>query len=275
MNGDITSRLRENFEWLRRDTECSDALRRGLFELLANEMKALTAPPSAAELKELLDSLDISDAESTAQLSLMLCRDTDKACHEVTCHKSAPKHISYMRSHASDRAFRIFSEQLADMSVTYGTDFKSICEDTYDRRVDACILPLESTDGGLLMTFRTLVLKYELSIFSACRVRQNDDSVLTLALLTPERHRCGEIAEFYLPSVPVGTLETLTRVTRVFDTSLLRAATVGSEYSDEYTIHAAAHIPQGLISAFDLCLEALYPSYTPLGNYSLLKNGKE
>lgn len=270
MDDTFMSRLRENFEWLRRDSDASGTLKAGLLSSLAGELSLRDPVPTPEDALAMLDALGISDAESTAALSLLLFREKKDGQHETV-----PSHISYMRSQASDRAFRIFSEHYENMSVSYGTDFKSICEDVYDKRADACILPLESTDSGLLMSFRSLVLKYELSIFAACRVRQNDDSLLTLALLTPERHVIGDIAEFYLPSVPLGSLETLSKVAEVFGTSLLRASTVASEYPGEYNIHACALIPTHMTSAFDFCLETLYPSYTPLGNYSLLNNGKE
>ncbi len=271
MEDSILAAFRGNFDWLRRDGELSDTLRHALLKELAAPVPADMAP---SELAELLDALGIRNAQSTAELARLLSAE-----RAVPPHTRVPQRVSYLRSLASDRAFRIFSEECKGMSAGYGTDFKSICEDVYTERADACILPLESSEDGLLMSFRALALKYELSVYAACRVRQNDESVLTLALMTAAFEGCGDRTELYIPSANTGTLEELSELVSALDCRFLRVSTVSSEYSGEYGIHACVQCSDeaqtDACGALRLCLETLYPSYISLGNYKLLNNGKE
>lgn len=267
----LLAAFRGNFDWLRRDGELSDTLRHALLKELA---ASCTTDISPSELAELLDALGIRNARYTAELARLIA-----AARAAAPRQRVPQHVSYLRSLASDRAFRIFSEECEGMSAGYGTNFKSICEDVYTERADACILPLESSEDGLLMSFRTLALKYELSVYAACKVRQNDESVLTLALMTAALEGSGDRTELYIPSAHTGTLEELSELVSALDCRLLRVSTVSSEYSGEYGIHACVQCTdvtqENTCGALKLCLETLYPSYISLGNYKLLNNGKE
>lgn len=269
----LLSALHNNFEWLRHDSNNSEILHRALLKELTLSLNSEIKPDKLAEI---LDSLGALDAHHTAWLSRLIC-DNSPLCRSND--REVPKRISYLRSPTSDRAFKIFSEQYPDLSASYGADFKSICEDVYSERADACILPLESSESGLLISFRTLALKYELSVYAACNIRQNDDSVLTLALMTSNFKGHGDRSEIYIPSATLGSLEQLSDLIVSLDCRLLRILTVSSEYSGEYDIHACIQTPIGLYNNVEnplrLSLEILYPSCISMGDYLLFNNGKE
>ncbi len=257
--------IKKNFAWLEADAERTDVLYRAVLADLAKELCRDGILPSPADALEAFHSAGQSDTVLFARFCEMLTEG--HADEHFTDYSPIPKRVSYLRSPMTDKAFMAFSEMFPGLSAVYGADFKSICEDVYYERSDACILPLESSSDGLLMSFRKLLLKYELCIHSVCEQRQNDDSRLTIALLTSAPSFNGDLLEFYIPSSSHGSIETLCKVTAFFGGTVVRTSTVMSEYSSGVDIHMCIKIADNSKNAFVYCLEALYPSHMILGNY--------
>ena len=257
---------RENFAWLRRDSEASQELYSSVLRELAGSMTSGGVLPSPTEAKELFFDLCGTDVGIFAHFCSQLT-----SIHPYIISKydsdSVPKRVSYLRSHLTDKAFSRFSDMCGTLSAVYGADFKSICEDVYYERSDACILPLESTVDGLLMSFRNLLLKYELCVYAVCEVRQNDDSILTMALLTSETVFHGDRFEFYFPSAPIGTLEDINSIVRTLGGTVVRCSSITTEYSSEAELHICVRMSDSAKDSLFFCFDALYPSYMILGNY--------
>ncbi len=265
-----TEILKSNLAWLQHDIQNTDVLYRACLEKLAD----LAADMTPGEAKGIYDSICETNVRGFA-LFCSLIVSKSKAHHEQVADISSPRSVSYLRSHMTDKAFNIFSNNLGSLSAVYGPDFKSICEDVYYERTDACILPLESSSDGLLMSFRQLLLKYELNIFAVCDVIQNDDSTLTLALLTAHPSNHGELCEVYFPSVPTGALEDICAIISTLGGKIQRVSSICSEYAFEADHHICIDMQNTCLDALKFCFDALYPSHMILGNYSNLNKGKE
>lgn len=80
------------------------------------------------------------------------------------------KRIVCFKSALSEPAFACFSTELASAKLTFSDGFKGACEDVYNNFADACILPLMSSDDGLMTSFLRLARKYELHAAHACEL---------------------------------------------------------------------------------------------------------
>lgn len=273
MNDGVNSVLKDNFAWLEQDAASSRVLYRSALSDLAESLKSHGNLPSPSEAKAVFDDISCGDVRLFAEFCSILTKDAKKG--EERGKKFIPKRVSYLRSQMTDKAFSFFSGTDSTMSAVYGADFKSICEDVYYERSDACILPLESSADGLLMSFRNLLLKYELWIYDICELKQNDDSLLTMALLTASAVDNGDVCELYFPSSAAATVEDISAVIRTLGGNILRVSTVKSEYIAQSDIHICVKVPEYNKFALGYCLDALYPSHMILGNYSNFNNGKE
>lgn len=91
--------------------------------------------------------------------------------------------ISYLRNPYTDKAYSTFSKYLNNPTVRYCDDFVSVCEDVYYGRAGLCILPLENSSEGRLVSFSRLISRYELHIVMECSVETGHESSTRFALL--------------------------------------------------------------------------------------------
>ena len=266
--------LKDNFAWLKRDFEATRVLYRATLAELAANLTAGGVLPSPIEAKEAFSELCGSDVRLFAEFCSMIV-SSQKELGEEAPENQNLKRVSYLRSPMTDRAFNVFSEKLGTLSAAYGADFRSICEDVYYERSDACILPLENSSDGLLMSFRRPLLKYELYIRAVCDVRQNDDSLITLALLSASPGTYGDTCEVYFPSASLGDLEKISSAVSTLGGTVTRCSTVASEYSEEADIHLCIRIPESGKRAIYYFFDALYPSHMILGNFTKFNSGKD
>lgn len=253
--------LRNNLAWLRHDEMHSAELYRSVLTELAHDICKGDTLPYPADAKAEFSDICPMDMRIFAQFCGILTKDVwdDTEVREIL-------NIAYVRSAMTDKAFAAFSANDASMSASYGADFRSVCEDVYYERSDACILPLESSQDGLLMSFMKLILKYELWIHGVYRYRTEDDSFVTLALLTATPDSTGDVFELYLPSSAKATAEDICAAVSVLGGVVLRISTVSTENGDN-DIHASVKLPNDKTSALRYFLDAMYPSHMILGNY--------
>lgn len=258
----------ENFSWLKLEYARLDDLKRALLKEIAASMGSCEMPSPT----ELLD-MYVSLAESLSPSEFMrLCsafKDRLSPSEEFSTSPPSPQSVIYLRSNVSDRAFDCFSSKFNGLGAHYGTDFKSICEDVYYDKYDACILPLESSSDGLLMSFRHLLVKYELYIVDTFTAKQNDGTVLTLALIAGSKHQGhGGTYELYFPGVDRSDIINITEIITSAGGSILRINSIRAEHGDDCDHHVCADIPADNANALLYCFGALYPSYIILGNYN-------
>lgn len=82
------------------------------------------------------------------------------ACKKIVCFGTA----------VSKPAFDRFATVLEDAEISYVDDFRSACEDVYNRFADACILPIMSSEDGVMTSFLRLARQFELHAHHVCTV---------------------------------------------------------------------------------------------------------
>lgn len=84
--------------------------------------------------------------------------------------------ISFVKNKYADSAFEIFSRSVANAKPNYASSFKESCEDVTDGRCEFCILPIANSLDGRLMSFYSLLDRYELKICEIASVEDEDSS---------------------------------------------------------------------------------------------------
>jgi len=198
----------------------------------------------------------------------------------LKCEKYSPSaKIAYFRNVYADAAFRAFSEHLGTPTVTYTSDFNSVCEEVYYGRSDMCLLPLDNSRDSKLVSFYKLIEKYELFPIYSCDVATPDGSITTrYALLRrapalPERdqrdadHGC--LLEFTLSPDEDVTLADVLYAAELCKLSLYKLDSLPSTYTDgAFTYDIVLSISGAdALDAFILFLSLFVPQYEMLGVY--------
>ena len=179
-----------------------------------------------------------------------------------------PKSAVYFRTPVSDRAYSLFSKKYKGLGAMYASDFKTVCEDVYYDRADACILPLESSDDGLIMSFRNMLLKYELTITSIVTIGIGEDKYQTIALLTNGSYDTnGNVCELCLTSVASDFLMSYCESLSHFDATLVRITSVPSKIRGKYDHHICVSVPHENVTRLRFFTDALSPANVFLGQY--------
>ncbi|MBQ6789443.1 MAG: hypothetical protein IJO81_04585 [Clostridia bacterium] len=179
-----------------------------------------------------------------------------------------PGSAVYFRTPVSDKAYSLFSEEYKGLGAMYAADFKTVCEDVYYDRADACILPLESSEDGLIMSFRHLMLKYELTITSVVSIDVGEDKFQTMALLTNGNvDRDGDVCEICLTAVRPQVLADFTEAIRHFDARPIRVTSVPSKARDKYDHHICISVPPVNVPRLRFFTDGVFPANVFLGQY--------
>lgn len=103
---------------------------------------------------------------------------------QTPSEKPSNRRTAYLRNAYSDRAFAAFSGDIDRLSAQYLPSFSAACEEVYYDRCSYCILPLQSSEDGLLASFSRMIAKYDLKIARICDVvLQDGESTMRYALL--------------------------------------------------------------------------------------------
>ena len=102
-------------------------------------------------------------------------RDTEK--------DNSPPKIAYLQNTFSDRAYMNFSSRFERVSAVYYPGFSEICEEVYNGGCTYAMLPVYNSSNGQLVSFRRLILKYDLKISLVTDIETPDESSMRFALL--------------------------------------------------------------------------------------------
>jgi len=106
--------------------------------------------------------------------------DGDEHCSDEIRGK-----LAYMKNDFTDSAYEFFSKMFEIKNISYHTSFQSLCEEVDLGFCEYCILPVENSSTGKLMSFYSMIDKYELKIHSVCKVVHPDGENFTkFALLS-------------------------------------------------------------------------------------------
>ncbi len=226
-------------------------------------------------LPEAWDALEFfskaADAVDAPELFFEFCTHLVRGSSPLgeSAPKSAPGLTAYVKSTAADAAFKTFRKVFPSLSDTHGSSFREICEDLFYDRTDCCILPLASSEEGLFMSFRQMLIKYELSILSVCRVG-SEESFTEFALVSSSRGGAGEYAEYSISSLDEGQTELLFRIISFTGAKVSRMNSFLSADGLGSTVHIALKLPMCESSGLEYAIQALFPAAIPLGSYDII-----
>ena len=96
---------------------------------------------------------------------------------------AASDKVACVNNYYTDTAFSRFSSYLQKPSAVFLDSFSSACEDAASLKYEYCIVPIENSDDGKLMSFYRLLAMHGLKIVLTTSVSISDDSrSTTLAL---------------------------------------------------------------------------------------------
>lgn len=188
-------------------------------------------------------------------------------------------HIACMRNSYTDTAYDIFGRELKDPTVTYSGDFTNVCEDVYYGRANLCILPIQNSTDGNLVSFRNLINKYELKTVMTCSVDTSYNNYTKFALLKKnieniriKSHnvKYQNFLEFNITLSDTSKLASLLKAAESYNLHLNKIDSVPVTYSEsEYSYDIVITIND---SEFDLMCFLCYlylemPQFTPAGLY--------
>lgn len=95
------------------------------------------------------------------------------------CKSDAVGKIAYVKNKFTDIAYLAFSKLLTSPRCSYFDSFDAICEDVHSGESEFCILPIETSADGKLLSFYSMIDRYEFKIISTYSVEHNDSSKFT------------------------------------------------------------------------------------------------
>lgn len=95
------------------------------------------------------------------------------------CETRARGRIAYVKNNFTDSAYLTFSKSLSSPRCAYFDSFDSICEDVHSGKSEFCILPVETSTDGKLVSFYSMMDRYELKILSICTVEHQGGANFT------------------------------------------------------------------------------------------------
>ncbi len=85
--------------------------------------------------------------------------------------KTASERVSYLKNSYNDTAYMQFSSLLVSPRAAYFNSVTDVCESVYNGGSEYCILPVETSEDGKLLSFYELIFKYGFKIIAVCDLR--------------------------------------------------------------------------------------------------------
>ncbi len=260
--------VRDNFSWLSENKDSNRHIENAIIyeaAKLAYENEKITTPTEAHEF-----FVSVSGENYTLSLFTKFCKELSQISKSEDNETSSlsPAITVYVRNPLTDKAYEVFAREYQGLRAIYSHDFKSACEDVYYDRADSCIMPLESSSDGLLMPFRSMLIKYELKIAAVTKVISGEDAVQSLALVTGgETNTRGNVLEAYLPSVKQKDFIPLCTAVNEIGCDIIRVTTTESLESDHFDHHICFTSDSNSLSVLKYFLNGKYPAHIILGQY--------
>lgn len=84
--------------------------------------------------------------------------------HEITVNENAAERIAYLKNSYNDIAYMQFSSLFNSPRAAYFGSVTDVCESVYNDMCEYCILPVETSTDGKLLSFYEMILKYNFKI---------------------------------------------------------------------------------------------------------------
>ena len=186
--------------------------------------------------------------------------------------------VGYLKNDYSQRAAEMFSTLFRSCDSESAQSFDAMCEDIYSGRLDYGILPISNGRDGRLPVFYELINRYELKIASACAVGADEGEKTVFALagksITYPEILFGEPTMLELFVTPGGerSLTEMFCAAEMCGMKLQRIDSFGfSSVGEGVTFSPVFSVEGADIGTFLLYMTAVFPQYTPIGIYRMIK----
>ncbi len=112
---------------------------------------------------------------------------------DVSVSEDAAERIAYLKNSYNDVAYMQFSSLFLSPRAAYFRSVSDVCESVYNGSCEYCILPVETSSDGKLLSFYEMILKYNLKI-TAVYDLNGEEGYTRYALI-------GKRSAFHNPSV--------------------------------------------------------------------------
>lgn len=193
-----------------------------------------------------------------------------------TTPAGAHSKIAFVKNKYTERAFEEFSRTIANAKPIYSLNFKESCESVTNGNCEFCILPIANSTDGRLISFYSLLDRYDLKICEVLTIEDNDAQSLYYARVgrsckePSERHSPERefIFEFSVLSSSADFISALLLAAEAAGARIISIDSMPVEYTSSlqkfffsFTLNSRATLPFRLFVAF------LEQSSTPLGLY--------
>ncbi len=197
--------------------------------------------------------------------------------HPEVCKATAAKKIAYVKNNFTDSAYLSFSRSSPAFRCAYFDSFDAICEDVHSGESEFCILPIETSSDGKLLSFYSMIDRYEFKIVATCIVEHKDGSKFTkFALLgrsislSDYTNKKGKKLELRIPqaSSKESPIYEILRAADACNMNLCRIDSIPLSYNDSMlSYYAVFNIQEADIKAFITYLALEHPQCYALGIY--------
>lgn len=113
--------------------------------------------------------------------------DTMFGYEEETVSDKASERIAYLKNSFNDIAYIQFSSLLSSPRAAYFESVTDVCESVYNGECEYCILPVETSNDGKLLSFYELILKYNFKITAVYDLQSDNGKEYTRYALLGKR----------------------------------------------------------------------------------------
>ena len=243
---------------------------------------------SPKELQELLSTLDFElSTKDKISFCLAICnshlRKDIPSLLSIGSNEPTPagahSKISFIKNKYNDLAFERFSHFIANAKADYATSFKESCENVTNGFCEFCILPITSSEDGRLMSFYSLLDRYELKICAVTDI-EDDDSSKTIRYAcvgktchesTKKNSKDEVIFEFFTVDSTSDFLSLLILAAKEANAEIVNIDSFPVEYSQHLQkFFFSFRIPYQNALFFRLLVAMNQSNYTPIGLYKEL-----
>ncbi len=184
--------------------------------------------------------------------------------------------ISFIKNKYNDMAFERFSRFVTNAKAEYATSFKESCENVVNGFCEFCILPITSSEDGRLMSFYSLLDRYELKICAVTDIEDEDASktirYACVGKSCPEpskkNHKEDLIFEFFTIDSTSDFLSLLILTANEVGAEIVNVDSFPVEYSEHLqNFFFSFRIPYQNTLLFRLLVAINQSNYTPIGLY--------
>ena len=179
--------------------------------------------------------------------------------------------VAFSESNMLTSAFEEFRKSDGMLSASYVRSFSDACEDVYSGECEWCILPIENSRDGALLSVYNLIEKYELCISKVC-VINNEELTTKFALLCATVHGIIEMQNEQSVVLRMSVKNSLAWARIYTGASLIgvspsQTVAIPLGYTDGYA-HVCTFTADGeSLFAFLLFLSTIRVDFTMIGAY--------